>query len=151
TGIDPEAPIALTSWTAENAPDSTGNAIRKAIVLRIKDRARFERAIQQIQYDGLSFTDLTDFIGIGARAIAAVPAILPVSLEAISSLDLSKSKPSTRPLLEYAFVGEKEWNGLHIKTIEHRSISSTWQIDNVATHIVFVGDTVILTPDLETL
>lgn len=151
TGIDPESPIALTSWTAENALDSTNRAERKAIVLRVKDRARFERAIQQIQHDGPSFTDMTDFIAIGTRAIAAAPAILPLSLEVIRSVGTSKSKGVTGPLLKYDFVTEREWNGLRIKAIEHRSITPDWQLTSGTTYIVSIGNTVILTPDLATL
>ncbi|HEX6717083.1 MAG TPA: transglutaminase domain-containing protein [Pyrinomonadaceae bacterium] len=149
TGIDPDSPIALGSWTSEQALDTTGSAERKAIVLRVKDRARFERAIQSLQQSNRSFTDLTDYVAIATRAIAALPAILPVSVAAIRSIDLGKV--SDGPLLKYAFVSEKEWNGLRVKTIEHRGISSAWQIESAATYIVFAGDTAILTPDLATL
>ncbi|HSL52987.1 MAG TPA: transglutaminase domain-containing protein, partial [Pyrinomonadaceae bacterium] len=149
TGIDPNSPITMAAWTSDKALDSTSLAQRKAIVLRVKDRARFERAIQSLQSSGNGFTALSDYVAFGTRAIAAFPAILPLSVTAIRSVD--PSKPSTGPLLSYAFVGEKEWNGLRVKTIEHCSISSDWQVEHASTHIVFLGDTVILTPDLATI
>src|SRR6185369_6633039 len=76
TGIDTNAPIALGSWTAGGAADSTTLAERRAIVLRVKDRARFERMVQQFQTTSGSLAYMTDYLAIGTRAIAAVPAFL---------------------------------------------------------------------------
>lgn len=149
TGIDPNSPIVMGSWTSANALDTTGLAERKAIVLRVKDRARFERTIQRLQQANTSFTDLTDYVAIGTRAIAALPAMLPISVAAIRSVD--EKKVLGRPLLTYAFVTEKEWNGLRVKTIEHRGIGSGWQMESASTHVVFFGDTAILTRDLASL
>jgi hypothetical protein len=149
TGIDPNAPIVMGAWTSDKALDTTSLAERKAIVLRIKDRARFERAIQALQQSNNGFTELTDYIAIGTRAVAAFPAILPLSVAAIRSID--PRGPTTGSLLKYAFAGEREWNGLHIKTIEHRAIRSDWQLEAAVTHIVFIGDTAILTPDVATI
>ena len=147
TGIDPQAPIAFGTWTAEGALDSTSSAERSAIVLRVKDRARFERAAERLQRSTGKLTNLTTGIAIGSRLIAALPAILPFSA---ATLD-GTSKPTPRPLLEYQFSGEKEWNGLRIKTIEQISVSSEWKISNASTYMTFIGDAVILTPDLATL
>lgn len=149
TGIDPNSPIALAAWTSDKALDTTRTAERRAIVLRVKDRARFERVIQSLQSSDSGLMNFTDYVAFGSRAIAAFPAILPMSVAAVRSVD--PKKPSKDPLLSYAFVGEKEWNGLRVKTIEHCSINSAWQIERAATHIVFIGDTVILTPDLATI
>src|SRR4029079_18691106 len=48
TGIETTSPIAMGVWTADKALDTTNFAERRAIVLRVKDRARFERAIQTL-------------------------------------------------------------------------------------------------------
>jgi len=148
TGIDPDSPITFGAWVSDKALDTTSFAERRAIVLRVKDRARFERAIQALQPPGYSFTNLTDYVAIGTRAVAALPAALPLGVASLRTSD--SKKPSKSPLLSYSFVTEKEWNGLRVKTIEHRSISSDWWITGAATHIVFVGDTVILANDLAT-
>ena len=100
TGIDLKSPIALTSWTADKALDSTPTAQRQAIVLRVKDRARFERIVDQFQENSDSFTNLTDYIGIGTRAIAAMPAFLPLIAQAI--IDREPSKPKREPLQSYS-------------------------------------------------
>jgi Flp pilus assembly protein TadD len=150
TGIDPDAPIALGSWTAPNAPDSLALAQRKAIVLRVKDRARFERAIEKYQRVGGSFTRLTDIVAIGSRAIAALPALLPFTAQAAAVT--TPSKPAARgPLLHYSFIGAKEWNGLPIKTIEHVWLNSNWFSEGAATYIAYLGDTAIVAPDLATI
>lgn len=150
TGIDPNSPIALAAWTADGALDSTLGAERKAIVLRVKDRGRFERAVERYQRSGGAFTDLTEGVAIATRLIAAVPAILPFSAQYAAADD--PSKPDTEhPLLHYSFIGERNWNGLRIKTIDHVWLSAKWEFKNHSTHLAFIGDAVVLTPDLATI
>jgi tetratricopeptide (TPR) repeat protein len=149
TGIDLKSPIALGAWTAGKALDSTPTAQRRAIVLRVKDRARFERIVDQFQESSGSFTELTDYVGIGTRAIAAMPAFLPLIAQAVTEREPSKAKHE--PLQSYSVISDTEWNGLKIKTIEHRWISFDWKIDSAVSHIVYLGDYAIITPDLATL
>jgi Flp pilus assembly protein TadD len=149
TGIDPASPIVMGAWTSDGALDATALGVRRAIVLRVKDRVRFERAIQTLQSPSYNLPSIIDYVAIGTRGIAALPALLPVSLAAVRSVD-SKT-PSQRPVLTYAFVSEKEWNGLRVKTIEERTMSSDWQLAGSSTYVVFLGDTVILTSDLATI
>ena len=148
-GIDPDAPIAIASWVADKAPDSAAVAQRRAIVLRVKDRGRFERVVDQFQQPSGSFANLGDYIGIGTRAIAALPAILPLSAQSLLSED--PAKPKRSPQLPYTFIGEAEWNGLHFKTIQHRSFDADWEMQSSITYMLSLGDTVILTPDLATM
>jgi tetratricopeptide (TPR) repeat protein len=149
TGIDPNSPITMGAWTSEKALATTASAERRAIVLRVKDRARFQRAIESLQSPNYSVASMTDYFAIGTRAIAALPAFLPLSIAAVRSVDMTK--PSQAAFLKYTCVTEKVWNGLRVKTIEHRAIGSDYQIGGSSTHIVFLGDTVILTPDLATI
>jgi tetratricopeptide (TPR) repeat protein len=149
SGIDLNVPIALGSWTADKALDSTSAAQRRAIVLRVKDRARFERVVDQFQELSGGFTDLTDYIALGTRGIAALPAFLPLTAQAMLARDPSGPKHET--LQSYSLASNKEWNGLNIKTIEHRWITFDWQIETSVTHLVYVGNYVIITPDLATI
>lgn len=149
TGIDLKSPIALGSWTAGKALDSTPAAQRRAIVLRVKDRERFERIVDQFQESSGSFTELTDYIGIGTRAIAAMPAFLPLIAQAVTEREPSKAK--REPLQSYSVISNTEWNGLKIKTIEHRWISFEWKISTAVSHIVYLGDYAIITSDLATI
>lgn len=149
TGIDPNSPIAMAAWTSEQALETTGFAQRKAIVLRVKDRARFERAVEKFQRESGSFVDLTSYVSLGTRIVAALPAFLPLTAQAVLNRDPKEAK--TTPILSYGFIGDKEWNGLRVKTVEHNWISSSWVVESASTHMVFLGDTVLLTPDLATM
>lgn len=146
TGIDPNSPIAMGVWTADKALDTTSTAERRAIVLRVKDRTRFERAIQSLQSADTGFINWIDYVAVGTRAVAALPAALPLGVASLRVND--PKKPSKQELRSYSFVTEKEWNGLRVKTIEHRSVSRDMQMTGAATYIVSIGDTVILASDL---
>jgi Flp pilus assembly protein TadD len=145
TGIDPNSPIAMGTWTADKALDTTSFAERRAIVLRVKDRARFERVIQALQSSDTGVTSFIDYVAVATRAVAALPAALPLGVASLRADD--PKKPSKQTLLLYSFTTEKDWNGLRVKTIEHRSVRDM-QILGATTHIVFIGDTVILADDL---
>ena len=149
TGIDTNAPIVLGSWTADKAADSTTLAERRAIVVRVKDRARFERLVQQLQSSMGSFTNLADYVAVGTRGIAALPAFLPLTAQAILSREPSKNKKPVRQ--SYSVLGDQEWNGLRVRVIEQRRLNGEGQIDNYSTYLTFVGDTAILTSDLAAL
>ena len=149
TGIDPNAPIALAAWSTDKALHSSLISHRRAIVLRVKDRGRFERAVERFQDASGSFTDLVDYLAAGTRGIAALPAMLPLSAQAVLAKTPDKSKGS--PQSPYSFGKDTEWNGLRVRTIEHGWLDSDSQIENSITHIVFIGDTAILAPDLATI
>lgn len=147
TGIDTNAPIALGAWTADKAAASM--AQRRAIVLRVKDRARFERLVQQFQISAGTLAYIADYLAVGTRAIAALPAILPFSAQAVAaSGPVTNKKPARKT---YALIDDKEWNGLHIRTIEQRRLNDEGQFENYITYLTFIGDTAIVTPDLATL
>ncbi|HSK63349.1 MAG TPA: transglutaminase domain-containing protein [Pyrinomonadaceae bacterium] len=150
SGIDPDSPIALASWTPRHAPEGLRTASRRAIVLRVKDRARFERVLERLQRLTGSAANLADSLGIGTRAMAALPALLPLIAEAIISLE--PDQPRSRSVFAYSTVGDKEWNGLRIKTFEHAwTNSESSYVEQAVTNLVYFGDTAIITPDLGTL
>ncbi|HEX2269790.1 MAG TPA: HEAT repeat domain-containing protein, partial [Pyrinomonadaceae bacterium] len=149
TGIKPDSPFVLGSWTAPGARDTTSAAHRKAIVLRVKDRERFERSLERLQQNTGNFMALTDFVAVGARGIAAFPAILPISAQAVLAGDPNKSK--TTPQLKHSFISHTEWNGIPIKSIEYRSVDPDGNINGATTHLAFVDDVAILTSDVPTL
>src|ERR1041385_4468085 len=149
TGIDTNAPIALGSWTPDKVAHGATWSQRRAIVLRVKDRARFERLVQRMQTSTGSLAYMADYLAIGTRAIAALPAILPLSAQSVATSGRGKDK---KPALQsYSLIGDKDWNGLHIRTIEQRRLNSEWQVENYITYLTFIGDTAIVTADLATL
>jgi tetratricopeptide (TPR) repeat protein len=150
TGIDPDSPIALGAWTPAPARDSTSIAERKAIVLRVKDRARFERTVEKLQDLAGSFSSFTNTTAVVARGVAALPAILPVSAQLAFSPQ-SSSKLATQRVLRYEVLADKEWNGLRVRTLEHTSIDSTWNVESSTTHVAYLGDVAIVATDLATI
>ena len=149
TGIKPDSPIVLGAWTAAGAANSVSSAARRAIVLRVKDRERFERTVENYQQGLGVFTHLTDYVAMGTRAAAALPAFLPFSAQAVVAA--GPDKPTTVPTLTYSYVAQTEWNGTPIKTIEHRWVDSQWTVHANVTWLAFVGDTAILTEDMPTM
>lgn len=151
TGIDPDSPIAFGAWTAANAHNNAGTAQRKAIVLRVKDRARFERTVEKLQGGFGSVSFLTNTAAIATRAIAAMPAVLPLSAQLVISPEPEPSKPRTRSLLSYEVVADEEWNGLRVRTVNHTSINSSWVVESATTHVAYMGDVAIVASDLATI
>ena len=149
TGIKPDSPIVFGTWTAAGARDSISLAQRSAIVLRVKDRERFERLIENYQGANGMLLNLTDYVAIGTRVAAALPAALPVVAQA--TLADRSDKPKLRTELSYSLVGQTEWNGIPIKSIEHYWINSNWHITGATTYLTFIDDVAILTRDLATL
>ncbi|HEU4711675.1 MAG TPA: transglutaminase domain-containing protein [Pyrinomonadaceae bacterium] len=146
TGIDPNAPFVIGSWTASGASDATASAERNAVVLRVRDRERFARAIENFQRSKGDFMSLPNYVGVGTRAIAALPAILPVAAQEV--LANNAEKPKTTPALEFTDIGRWETNGTPIKIVAHLSIDPNGDLDGAATHITFIGDMAILTSDI---
>ena len=154
TGIDPDNAIALGTWTAANARDSIASAERKAIVLRVKDRARFERNLTSIHILAGGSMKLTGIVSGVTRGIAALPALIPFMAQAVLSTETkppAKRAPTAFPLLHYSFSTDKEWNGFKLRAIETREINSDWTISNAVTYIAYLGDTAILAGDLASL
>ena len=149
TGIKSDSPIALGVWTPTGARDSVLSAQRKAIILRVNDRERFARVVENYQKTSGSFMALTDYLAIGTRAAAALPALLPLSSQSI--LSGNHDKPDNSPDLTHSVVGQTEWNGIPITTIEHRWIGYDWNVQVAATHLTFIGDVAILTSDIASL
>jgi tetratricopeptide (TPR) repeat protein len=149
TGIKPDAPISWAGWIAEGAPDGITSARRKALILRVTDKQRFERFIETYQRIAGSFSDLPDYLAVGSRIVPALPAILPLSAKAILSDRPAKPKPTH--ILKYSVVGLRELNGFQIKTFEQRSADEDGNIKSDVSYLIYLGDVAITTPNLESI
>lgn len=149
SGIRTTAPIALGTWTAASAPSGIASAQRKAIILRVGDRDRFERSLSLYQESVGNFASLPEAVSIGARFLGAVPAILPMSADMILQERPHEKKES--PILKYGFQGQTEIDGYPAKWFSERRVSIQGIITNDVAYLVYLGDTAVLTPDLESL
>jgi tetratricopeptide (TPR) repeat protein len=148
-GIRTTAPIAMGTWTAVGAPSGIASAQRKAIVLRVGDRDRFERSLSLFQENVGSFASLPEGVSIGARFLGAVPAILPMSADMMLQERPREKKES--PILKYGFQGHTEISGYPVKWFSERRVSTQGIITNDVAYLVYVGDAALLTPDLGSL
>lgn len=149
SGINIKEPIALAAWYAEGATSGIPSAERRAIIFRVTDRARFERSLTLYQRSIGNFRELTDYFSGGVRFLTVLPAFIPLSAKAV--LDRALTPPKETPLLKYSFIGETEWNGYSIKVVEQRRVESSGRITRDAAYLTYVGDTAVLTPDLDSL
>ena len=151
-GIKMNAPVAFASWTAEPAPRGTTAATRKAIVLRVSDRERFERVLSLYQKHLGSFRNLTDYVSLGARFIGLVPAILPYSAYTFLKSDAASPKKSSKepPGLNFSFIGRDQCLGYPVKIIHQLEVKKGYTT-NDPVYLVYVGDSAVLAPDLYSL
>ena len=149
TGIKPDSPIVFGAWSAAGAPDSVSAAQRRAIVLRVKDRERFERVVENYQEISGYVTNLTDYFAVGTRSAAALPALLPFVAKGILAADVDR--PRVTYWSKQSVVGQTEWNGIPIKSIEHRWVGDKWEVSSASTYLTFIGDVAILTSNIATI
>ncbi len=145
TGIKADAPISMASWLSNGAPEGLSAARHQAIVLRIRNRDRLERLVEVYQRRTGAFAELPGYLAGISRGLAALPAVLPISVQAFSAKPI---EPKEVPVLRYSLVRYTESNGLPIKIIEHRQVFSDGRIENSATYLAILGNTAILTTDL---
>jgi tetratricopeptide (TPR) repeat protein len=149
SGINLKEPIAFASWYAEGAPRGIPSAERKAIVLRVTDRARFERVLTLYQRSIGNFKGLPDYSSGVVRFLTMLPASLPLAAKSV--LAGAIKPPDETPFLRYSFVGGTEWNGYSIKVVEQRRLDSGGHMLSDSAYLTYLGDTAVLTPDLESL
>lgn len=145
-GINPDAPMAFASWTAEGAPGALPAAQRSAAIARVVDRDRFERALMVYQKNIGSFASFSGYASGIAHFIGLIPAIFPSA--AADMLDPKEKKiPEVRPSNLF-LAGADECNGYAVKTITRRLVDEkrgTINYDSI--YLVYVGDTALLAPD----
>ncbi len=149
SGINTKEPIAMARWLAVGGRPGIQAAERRAIILRVTDRARFERTLMLYQRSMGNFKGLTDYFSGGVRFLTLLPAFLPLSAKAMLEGPLKPKKET--PLVKYSFVGGVEWNGYHIRVVEHRNVDASGRMTSDAAYLTYLGDTAVLAPDLASL
>jgi tetratricopeptide (TPR) repeat protein len=148
TGIKTDAPLSAGSWLAADAPPGSAAAQRKAIVLHVSDRDRFERSLGLYQRAIGSFSSLPDGVAIGARFLPIFPLVFPMSANLMSN-DMPHLESET--ILKYHFAGQTEVDGYAVKWFSSRRISVHGIISNDAAYLAYLGEATILTPDLASM
>ncbi len=143
-GIKPNSPVAAATWRAKDAPAEAKE--RKAIVMRVANRERFERLLSVYQTQLGGFEELPDSFAIGARLIGLAPALLP--LGAAATLDPTPTTGSKAvERVKGAFVGYDQCQGYAVKIIGNLSVNGEGRVSDDPIYVAYVGDAAVLAPD----
>jgi tetratricopeptide (TPR) repeat protein len=147
-GIKLDAPIAMASWTAASAPRPLASAARKAVVLRVNDRERFERFLTLYEKQFGSFSNLPDYMALGTRFISLAPGFLPLGAKMFMQSGLASLKEP--PKLRFDYAGRDACLGYEVKIIAQQEIKRG-HITRDAIYLAYVGDAAVLAPDWHSL
>jgi tetratricopeptide (TPR) repeat protein len=143
-GIKADAPMALASWTSENAPRGMSMAQRSAVVVRVNDRDRFERALTVYQNTLGNFKHFPAYVSGVSRFIGLAPALLPYVASAIIDEAPEAPKPMST---SYSLTGFEECKGYAVKVIERRTLEEDGTAEYDRIYLAYVQDTALLAPD----
>jgi transglutaminase-like putative cysteine protease/Tfp pilus assembly protein PilF len=144
TGIDLNAPIAAGRWTAEGAPQGLKAAQRKAVLMRVSDRERFERLLGQYQMHIGGFSSFTEGFSVVSRFIGLLPSVLPSAAAMMKSGPEPKKHP---PAYKYEFRTTDTVLGNPVTIIERRQASSEGEVETDSIYLTYIGDEAVIAPD----
>ena len=148
-GIDGTAPAVFARWNAENAPRGIPRGVRRAVFIRVSDRERFERLVGLYQKTAGDTAYLADYFGVGVRFLGMLPGAFP--MVATSILKVKSDEPKDFTILDVGFSGTTNWNGYSIRTLEADKIDSVGHFSHDTAYLTYIGETALLTPDLDSL
>lgn len=148
-GVNTTAPISSGSWNLAGVPSSIPSAQRKAVLVRVGDRNRFERTLALSQNALGSFALLPEGLAIGARFLGALPAVLPMSADAL--LQDKPRKEKNIPILQYTLSGQMEVAGYPVKYLAQRRVLENGDFTHDGIYAIYAGNVALLAPDLESL
>jgi tetratricopeptide (TPR) repeat protein len=157
-GIELTAPIALATWAVEGAPPGSAVPARKAVVLRVNDRARFEHLLALYQKYLGQFVSLPEYLSGGARFIGLTPALLPIMATTVltetrpkktATGGLKETRPEKKEATAYRHdvIRPDECAGFPIKIIERFEVNNQGRITSDTIYVAYVADAAVLAPD----
>ena len=145
-GIDLKSPLALAAWPAEDGPGSA--VTESAMVLRVSDRARFERMLALYQ-NGLGDFDSFAAVASGVVRFAGIaPALFPlgmVGLAAQNPFGGARFKQE-RPLNTAVYFRQESIGNLPITVIEKLITYKTDAAERETIYVAYLGSTAIIAP-----
>jgi tetratricopeptide (TPR) repeat protein len=148
SGIKPNAPISFGSWIARGAPLGIDGAQRKAVILHVSDRDRFERSLGFVQEKIGSLASFPNGAAVGARFFALLPAIFPLSANMLSQ-DAPPSQNTV--ILKCDFLGQSEVDGYPVRRLVANKVSTQGAIYHETAYVAYLGDAAVVTPDLASM
>ncbi len=164
-GIDLKAPISMAAWS--NKPDEKGAAkdsntsamAHSAVIVRVTDRARFERTLTMYQTDFGGFDSFVPIVSIGSRFASITPAVMPLmfyAINAISDLASTVSKTGTsRPAMfaggSSVYARQEKLGNLPVTVIEKLGYVGIDATSQERIYVAYLGETAVLAPTREAL
>ena len=153
TGIDLKSPMSLATWPGAAGKNASLNS---AIVLRVNDRARFERLLMTFQNE---IGDLNTFSTVTAalsRFAGLLPAAVPVVFGVAASDKVrgdltqrlrgsSSSKPAAPSLKPFTLVSQENLGGVPISIFDKSTITNSGVIKRETVYVTYLGETAIVT------
>jgi tetratricopeptide (TPR) repeat protein len=157
-GIDLKAPLAMAAWPSEGR--AGGSVEGNAVVLRVTDRARFERLLAFYQQEYGSADSFVTTASSLTRFIGMMPAVVPLALTMTSSAEarglpsswLPRSKPGSTHISTPGtiYFRQERLGELPITVIE--KLSSFLDVaERQAIYVAYLGTTAIVAPTREAL
>jgi hypothetical protein len=151
-GLDLKTPIALAAWSGPEG--LSRHQLRSGIVLRVTDRARFERLLALYQEDYGSLDSLAIGAPLIARAAGLLPAVVPIIFGALSAESVpSGLLPavgrsaalvlSTSPVFTY--VRQERVGEVPVTIFEKQRISVYDTAVTEALYVTYLGQTALVT------
>ncbi len=152
TGIDLQAPMSLATWPGSAGKDVTLNS---AIVLRVNDRARFERLLITFQNEIGDLNTFSTATAALSRFAGLLPAAVPVIMAAVASErnrgDLTKtfrssssSKPAAPSLKPFTLISRETIGGVPITVFDKQTITDSGVVSRELVFLAFLGETAIV-------
>lgn len=160
-GIDLKSPISMASWPDENSRDALGIIGHSAMVIRVTDRARFERTLTSYQNDFGSPEYFVPVVSAGTRVASITPAFMPVLFYALSAfgdiastmMGTSKERPTGASFMlgSSVYLRHEKIGELPVTIIEKLGYVGIDATAPERIYLTYIGDTAVLAPSREAL
>ncbi len=140
-GVDLKSPLAVAQWNA-------GAGSHSAVVLRVTDRARFERMLSLYEKQIGNFDSFAAVASGVARFAGLAPAAVPLVMAAAFSNEesLQSSASLKRHLASTLYFREEKIGNLPVTVIEKLGITTQQIIEHEQIYVAYFGTTAVLAP-----
>ena len=152
TGIDLKAPIAIANWGAESADKPFEP--RSAVVLRVHDRARFERLLLNSQDTLGDLNSVTVITAALSRFAGLIPAAVPVVFAAVASgegrraiagkVPMASSRPAPSLVKPFALVRQEKLGEVPVTVFDKFELSANGGTTQESLYLAYLGETAVL-------
>ncbi|HEX8136166.1 MAG TPA: transglutaminase domain-containing protein [Pyrinomonadaceae bacterium] len=146
-GVDLKAPLSLAMWPASEA-EADGFS-RSAVVLRVTDRARFERMLMLYQNGIGGFYSFVAVASAGARFMEAMPALFPLALAGerllpgVATGATGASSPRPRSPV---YIRQEQLGQLSVTVFEKLNLYDSGAVAREPVYLAYLGSTAVLAP-----